>query len=216
VAEWLGADSDRAGRVKVQEDLSVPGHPNIFFIGDAAAATGPDGKPLPGVAPVAKQQGQYVANLLMARAQGRTLPGFRYRDFGSMATIGRKRTVAQIGTFKVSGLVAWLLWSFAHIYFFNRLPQSSGGRDELVLELRALSARYPIDYRHFRLTHRRRDARRDGRRSSAPHPIWKENPSSAEPAACVKWRILIKSIGKELPSGWPLCCGHHPLLGALE
>jgi NADH dehydrogenase len=66
-------------------------------------------------APVAKQQGQYVANLLMAQAQGRTLPGFRYRDFGSMATIGRKRAVAQIGTFKVSGLVAWLLWSLAHI-----------------------------------------------------------------------------------------------------
>ena len=125
VAEWLGADSDRAGRVKVQEDLSVPGYSNIFVIGDAAAATGPDGKPLPGVAPVAKQQGQYVANLLIAQAQGRTLPGFRYRDFGSMATIGRKRAVAQIGTFKVLGLVAWLLWSLAHIYFLigfrNRL-----------------------------------------------------------------------------------------------
>jgi NADH dehydrogenase len=106
-------------------DLSVPGHPNIFVIGDAAAATGPDGKPLPGVAPVAKQQGHYVASLLAERVQGRTLPGFRYRDFGSMATIGRKRAVAQIGTFKVSGLVAWLLWSLAHIYFLigfrNRL-----------------------------------------------------------------------------------------------
>jgi NADH dehydrogenase len=123
--EWLGAKSDRAGRVKVMTDLSVPGHPNIFVIGDAAAATGPDGKPLPGVAPVAKQQGHYVASLLAERVQGRTLPGFRYRDFGSMATIGRKRAVAQIGTFKVSGLVAWLLWSLAHIYFLigfrNRL-----------------------------------------------------------------------------------------------
>ena len=106
-------------------DLSVPGHPNIFVIGDTAAATGADGKPLPGVAPVAKQQGHYVATLLTARVEGRTLPGFRYRDFGSMATIGRKRAVAQIGTFKVSGLVAWLLWSLAHIYFLigfrNRL-----------------------------------------------------------------------------------------------
>jgi NADH:ubiquinone reductase (H+-translocating) len=77
------------------------------------------------VAPVAKQQGQYVAKLLMARAQGRTLPGFRYRDFGAMATIGRKCAVAQVGAFKVSGLVAWLLWSLAHIYFLigfrNRL-----------------------------------------------------------------------------------------------
>src|SRR5436190_4052489 len=124
-AEWLGAESDRAGRVKVQGDLSVPGHPNVFVIGDAAAATGPDRKPLPGVAPVAKQQGHYVATLLTKRVQGRTLPGFRYRDFGSMATIGRKRAVAQIGRFKVSGPVAWLLWSIAHIYFLigfrNRL-----------------------------------------------------------------------------------------------
>jgi NADH dehydrogenase len=124
-AEWLGAESDRAGRVKVAADLSVPGHPNVFVIGDAAAAAGPDGKPLPGVAAVAKQQGQYVANLLMARAKGKILPGFRYRDFGSMATIGRKRAVAQIGALKASGLFAWLLWSLAHIYFLigfrNRL-----------------------------------------------------------------------------------------------
>ncbi len=97
-AQWFGAESDRAGR--------VPGHPNIFVIGDVAAATGPDGKLLPGVAPVAKQQGQYVAKLLMARAQGRALPGFRYRDFGAMAIIGRKRGVAQVGAFKVSGLAA--------------------------------------------------------------------------------------------------------------
>ena len=95
------------------------------MIGDAAAATGPDGKPLPGVAPVAKQQGCYVANLLMTRVGGKALPAFRYRDFGSMATIGRKRAVAQLGTFKVSGFPAWLLWSLAHIYFLigfrNRL-----------------------------------------------------------------------------------------------
>jgi NADH dehydrogenase len=80
---------------------------------------------LPGVAPVAKQQGWYVANLLMARAEGKALPAFRYRDLGSMATIGRKRAVAQLGAFKFSGLLAWLLWSLAHIYFLigfrNRL-----------------------------------------------------------------------------------------------
>jgi NADH dehydrogenase len=125
VAEWLGAESDRAGRVKVKADLSVPGHPDIFVIGDAAATTGLDGRPLPGVAPVAKQQGWYVANLLTVRAEGRTLPAFRYRDVGSMATIGRKRAVARIGAFQASGLVAWLLWSLAHIYFLigfrNRL-----------------------------------------------------------------------------------------------
>ena len=125
VAEWLGVASDRAGRVKVERDLSVPGHPNIFVIGDVAFATGLDGKPLPGVAPVAKQQGRYVANLLRARAEGRTLAPFRYRDVGSMATIGRKRAVAQVGIFKASGLLAWLLWSLAHIHFLigfrNRL-----------------------------------------------------------------------------------------------
>jgi NADH:ubiquinone reductase (H+-translocating) len=116
-AEWLGAARDRAGRVKVAVDLSVPGHPDIFVIGDAAAAAGADGKPLPGIAPVAKQQGRYVANLLIAHAAGKISSPFRYRDFGAMATIGRKRAVAQIGTFKASGLAAWLLWSLAHIYF---------------------------------------------------------------------------------------------------
>ena len=101
VAAWLGVDSDRAGRVRVNADLSVPGHANIFVIGDVALTIGGDGTPLPGVAPVAKQQGQYVAKLLTARARGRTLPAFRYRDFGSLATIGRKRAVAQLGALKL-------------------------------------------------------------------------------------------------------------------
>jgi NADH dehydrogenase len=116
-ADWLGADRDGAGRVKVAADLSLPRRPNIFVIGDVAATSGPDGKPLPAVAPVAKQQGRYVAKLLMRRVASRTTPPFRYRDFGSMATIGRKRAVAQVGPFKISGLAAWLLWSAAHIYF---------------------------------------------------------------------------------------------------
>ena len=124
-AEWLAVASDRAGRVKVQADLSAPGHPDIFVIGDVACTIGADGKPLPGVAPVAKQQGEYVASLLIARAEGKTLPPFRYRDFGSLATIGRKRAVAQLGPFKLTGFVAWLLWSLVHVYFLigfrNRL-----------------------------------------------------------------------------------------------
>jgi NADH dehydrogenase len=114
---WLGVESDRAGRVKVAPDLSVPGHPNIFVIGDTAAASGADGKPLPGVAPVAKQQGQYVAALLIARERGRSMPPFRYRDFGTLATIGRKRAIAQMGRLKLNGFIAWLIWSVAHIYF---------------------------------------------------------------------------------------------------
>jgi NADH dehydrogenase len=114
---WLGADTDRAGRVKVRSDLSLPGHPEVFVIGDTAAVAGPDGTMLPGVAPVAKQQGQYVARVLLARHAARTSPAFRYRDLGSLATIGRSRAVAQFGKFKVSGFLAWVLWSVAHVYF---------------------------------------------------------------------------------------------------
>jgi NADH:ubiquinone reductase (H+-translocating) len=123
--QWLGAQTDRAGRVLVAPDLSVPGRSDIFVIGDAAFAIGADGKPLAGVAPVAKQQGQYVARLLSARAAGKTLPPFRYRDYGALATIGRSRAVAEIGGFKLKGLIAWLLWSCAHIFYLigfrNRL-----------------------------------------------------------------------------------------------
>src|SRR4051812_22738684 len=114
---WLGAEADRAGRVKVGPDLSVPGHLEIFVIGDTAAATSADGRPLPGVAPVAKQQGEYVARLLIAREQGKSLPPFRYRDFGSLATIGRKRAVIQMGRLKLRGFIAWVIWCVAHIYF---------------------------------------------------------------------------------------------------
>jgi NADH dehydrogenase len=117
VGRWIGAKTDRAGRVLVGPDLSVPDRPDIFVIGDAAHAVGANGMPLPGVAPVAKQQGAYVAALVKARAEGRALPPFRYRDFGSLATIGRKRAVAQLGSVKLHGFVAWLVWSVAHIYF---------------------------------------------------------------------------------------------------
>jgi NADH:quinone reductase (non-electrogenic) len=114
---WLGVETDRAGRVKVGPDLSIPGHANIFVIGDTALALGADGKPIPGVAPVAKQQGRYVAKLLIARERVQTVAPFRYRDFGSLATIGRKRAVADLGGLKVRGFFAWMLWSLAHIYF---------------------------------------------------------------------------------------------------
>lgn len=114
---WLGAETDRAGRIKVRTDLSVPGHPDVFVIGDTAAATSAAGMLLPGVAPVAKQQGQYVARALIARYQGRTAPAFRYRDYGLLATIGRSRAVAQFGRLRISGFIAWVLWSVAHVYF---------------------------------------------------------------------------------------------------
>jgi len=122
---WLGAEIDGAGRVIVSDDLSVPGHPNIFAIGDTAHVVTETGALLPGVAPVAKQQGKYVAKLLRARLDGKTLPPFHYRDYGSLATIGRKSAVVQIGHFKMKGFLAWVLWSVAHIYFLigfrNRL-----------------------------------------------------------------------------------------------
>jgi NADH:quinone reductase (non-electrogenic) len=122
---WLEAESDKAGRVIVNPDLTVPGHPNIFVIGDTAHVAGPDGNLLPGVAPVAKQQGKYVAKLLRARREGKILPPFRYRDYGSLATIGRKSAILQIGRFRMKGFLAWLLWCVAHIYFLigfrNRL-----------------------------------------------------------------------------------------------
>jgi NADH dehydrogenase len=124
-AAWLSTASDSAGRVQVMPDLSIPGDPNVFVIGDTAAAFGPEGEPLPGVAPVAKQQGRYVADVLTARLEGKSMPPFRYRDYGSLATIGRTKAVAQHGKLKISGLAAWLLWSVAHIYFLigfrNRL-----------------------------------------------------------------------------------------------
>jgi NADH dehydrogenase len=122
---WLDAETDRAGRVKVEPDLSLPGRPHIFVLGDTALVTGGGGEPLPGVAPVAKQQGAYVARLIAARAGGRSVPPFQYRDFGMLAIIGRSRAVAQFGRVKLSGFPAWLLWCFAHLYFLigfrNRL-----------------------------------------------------------------------------------------------
>ena len=122
---WLNAGIDRVGRVKVRPDLSVPGHTNVFVIGDTAHVEDANGKPLPGVAPVAKQQGIYVAKLIRARLAGREHPSFRYRDFGSLATIGRKSAVMQLGQLRLSGYFAWWLWGLAHVYFLigfrNRL-----------------------------------------------------------------------------------------------
>jgi NADH dehydrogenase len=120
-----GAEVDRAGRVKVLPTLTLPGHPEVFVVGDMALLAGADGKPLPGVAPVAMQQGRYAAQLIRAREEGRGLPPFRYKDKGSMATIGPAAAVAQIGPLKLSGYLAWLAWLFIHLLYIaefdNRL-----------------------------------------------------------------------------------------------
>jgi NADH:ubiquinone reductase (H+-translocating) len=122
---WLGVETDGVGRVKVNPDLSVPGHSEIFVIGDTSHCVGASGSPLPGIAPVAKQQGEYIGRLLKARSLGNDSPPFRYRDFGMMATIGRKSAVAQLWGVHFDGLLAWLLWSAAHVYYLigfrNRL-----------------------------------------------------------------------------------------------
>jgi NADH:ubiquinone reductase (H+-translocating) len=125
VAEWLGAEHDRAGRVKVEPNLSVPGHPNIFVIGDAALMLGADGEPVPGDAGVAKQQGKYVARLLIARSKSKTLPPFRYRHLGSIAAIGRDSAIVQIHRLKLTGLPGWLVWSVAQIYYLTSFRNRS-------------------------------------------------------------------------------------------
>jgi NADH:ubiquinone reductase (H+-translocating) len=122
-AGWLGeatgADVDRAGRVSVAPDLTLPGHPEVFALGDMVRVLGEDGEPqdLLGVAPVAMQQGRYVAKAVKARLRGREPDPFRYRDKGNVATIGRSRAVADIKGLRVSGFPAWLLWLGVHIFY---------------------------------------------------------------------------------------------------
>jgi NADH dehydrogenase len=115
--QWLGAETDRAGRVKVNNDVSVPGHPNIFVIGDTSSFT-QDGKPLPGVAQVAIQQGHYVASVITDRVAGKPHPAaFHYFDRGNMAVIGRSYGIVAIGKLRLTGLVAWFMWLVLHLMF---------------------------------------------------------------------------------------------------
>jgi NADH dehydrogenase len=120
-----GASLDRGGRVLVAPDLTVPGHPEILVIGDLASCSDGDGKPLPGVAPVAMQQGRYAAELIRRRLTGETLPAFRYQDKGRLATIGRAAAVADFGRWRLHGFPAWLIWLFVHLLYIvefeNRL-----------------------------------------------------------------------------------------------
>jgi NADH dehydrogenase len=115
-AAWLGADAARNGALRVLPDCSVKDRPHVFAIGDVASFTGSDGKPLPGLAPVAKQQGRYVGELIWNEVQGRrTSAPFRYRNWGSMAVIGRSHAVADFGTIRLRGFIAWLSWSLVHL-----------------------------------------------------------------------------------------------------
>ncbi len=117
-AEWLDAPADRAGRAIVEKDLTVPGAPELFVIGDTASVTNGDGKPVPGVAPAAKQQGKFVAKVIRARLTGKPAPtAFAYHHQGNLATIGRSAAVVDFGWIKLKGAIAWWVWGLAHIYF---------------------------------------------------------------------------------------------------
>jgi NADH:ubiquinone reductase (H+-translocating) len=116
LGKQLGAELDRAGRVRVQPDLSLPGHPEVFVAGDLASVMS-EGKPVPGVAPAAKQMGARVAGNIVARIEGRPGTPFRYRDHGALATIGRHSAVAQLTKVRLSGIPAWWFWLVLHIYF---------------------------------------------------------------------------------------------------
>jgi NADH dehydrogenase len=117
-ALWLAAPADSAGRLKAAPDLTVPGRPEIFAVGDTAMMAGPNGRPVPGIAPAAKQAGRYVARVIKARLAGAPAPGpFRYRHEGSLAQIGKRRAVIDFGWITLRGAPAWWLWGIAHIYF---------------------------------------------------------------------------------------------------
>ena len=115
---WLNAEADRAGRVKVNSDLSLPGHPEIFVVGDTASVTDKNGHPVPGIAPAAKQMGTYVGKLISARIAGREWnKPFKYMHLGDLATIGRRAAVVKFGPLELTGFIGWVFWSVAHIYF---------------------------------------------------------------------------------------------------
>jgi NADH dehydrogenase len=117
-ADWLGAPHDRAGRVKVAPDLTLPGHGEVFVVGDTAAVETDAGTPVPGLAPAAKQMGRCAGRTIAARAAGRSAPGrFRYRHEGDLATIGRKAAIVSVGRLTLTGFAGWAFWGLVHIYF---------------------------------------------------------------------------------------------------
>jgi NADH dehydrogenase len=119
LSDLTGAERDRAGRLLVQPDLTLPGHPDVFALGDMVRVRGVDGTPLelPGVAPVAMQQGRYAGAVVRARLRGREIEPFRYRDKGNLATIGRAKAVADIKGMRLSGFLAWITWLVVHLWY---------------------------------------------------------------------------------------------------
>jgi NADH dehydrogenase len=116
-AQWLSAEHDRGGRVVVRPDLSLQGFNDIFVIGDTASVKDASGRPVPGLASAAKQMGNYIGKLIAARVAGQSPPPFRYRHEGSLATIGRRAAVVELGHIRLRGFIGWMFWSAVHIYF---------------------------------------------------------------------------------------------------
>ncbi|HEY8212899.1 MAG TPA: NAD(P)/FAD-dependent oxidoreductase [Methylocystis sp.] len=121
-ANWLGVEGDRAGRIAVNADLSVPNLPDVYVIGDLAFLPGPDGAPVPALAASAKQMGKYAGRAIALRLKGRSpRKPFRYRDYGNLATIGRNSAIVKLGRLELTGFPGWLFWSVVHIYFLVNL-----------------------------------------------------------------------------------------------
>jgi NADH dehydrogenase len=156
-AAWAGLPADNAGRAQVEPDLTAPGHPEIFVIGDTATINAWAGKPVPGIAPAAKQQGAHAARTIRRRLGGDSAQRiFRYKHSGNLATIGRRAAVIDFGTVKVRGWLAWWIWGLAHIYFLigvrNRLAvalswlwiYATGSRDACLITQGEQRPRSPV------------------------------------------------------------------------
>ena len=146
IAKALGAPLDRAGRVRAEPTLAVPGHPEIFVAGDICALS-QDGEPLPGVAQVAKQEGAHAAGNVLRAVRGEPLAPFRYRNYGNMATIGRGSAVADIGPIKASGFLAWLIWLFIHIFWLIGFRNRIAVLSEWAWSVPHVPAPRAVDYR---------------------------------------------------------------------
>jgi NADH:ubiquinone reductase (H+-translocating) len=179
----LGAAVDRAGRVLVQPDLSVPGHKEVFVIGDLASLNDAEGKMLPGVAPVAIQQGQYVAKLIRREMAGRAREPFSYWDKGSLATIGRAAAVAEFGRIHISGFLAWLSWLFVHIFFLI------GFRNRVLVF---------IQWAWSYVTYERGSRLITG---STELPGWTDSPPALAKAAAAQGATSQESHAQEIPTG---------------
>jgi NADH dehydrogenase len=178
-AAWLEVEADRAGRVKVSERLTLPGDDNVFVIGDTALVLDANGEPLPGLAPVAKQEGAYVAEVIKARLAGKTAPPFRYRERGKLATIGRRAAIIEFAGLQLKGWLAWWIWGIAHIYFLISL------RNRLIVATQWLwsyvtferGARL-ITGRHLDPEHDRHGLRGDD--SARPRPVQRDSKTEAD------------------------------------